>query len=217
MTDISIDAFFFDFDGVLADSTPIKIKAFVSLYAEHGPDVLAKVTKYAHAGEGISRVEKIREAHLKFLGIDLSHDELCVLERRYSSLVVDAVVNCDWVPGARAFLDAHVGRTPMFVISGTPQDEMRRIAERRGMSDYFVSVRGSPPRKPPIFRELFEKHALAAERTLYVGDAAFDYQSASEVGLRFVGRVPHGAQSPFPEGTQTIGDLTELPDLIKAG
>ncbi|MBT3358581.1 MAG: HAD family hydrolase [Rhodospirillales bacterium] len=214
MTDISIDAFFFDFDGVLADSTPIKIKAFMSLYAEHGPDVREKVRKYALGGEGISRVEKIREAHLKFLGIDLGDDELNVIERRYSSLVVDAVVECDWVPGAREFLDAHVGKTPLFVISGTPQDEMRRIVERRGMADYFVSVRGSPPRKPPIFRQLLDDHALAPERTLYVGDAIFDYHSAKEVGLPFVGRVPHGAQGPFPAGTRTICDLTELSEFI---
>ena len=173
-----------------------------------------KVRNYALGGEGISRVEKIREAHLKFLGIDLSDDELRAITGRYSSLVVEAVVECDWVPGAKAFLDAHVGRTPMFVVSGTPQDEMRRIAERRGMSDYFVAVRGSPPRKPPIFRELLDRHGLSAERTLYVGDAIFDYHSAQEVGLPFVGRISHGEQSPFPEGTRTVYDLTELPDLI---
>ncbi len=176
-----------------------------------------KVRTYALGGEGISRVEKIREAHLKFLGIDLNDDELGVIVQRYSSLVVDAVVKCDWVPGAKAFLDAHAGHTPMFVISGTPQDEMRAIAERRGMSDYFVSVRGSPPRKPPIFRELLDRHSLSAQRTLYVGDAIFDYHSAREVGLPFVGRITHGEQSPFPEGTRTIHDLTKLPDLIAAG
>lgn len=172
--------------------------------------------EYARRGEGISRVEKIREAHLLFLGIDLSEEELGVLAERYSSMVVDAVVECDWVAGAKAFLDAHVGQTPMFVISGTPQDEMRRIAERRGMTDYFVSVRGSPPRKPPIFRELLDKHGFAPERTLYVGDARFDYESATEVGLWFVGRVPHGKPSPFPAGTQTIADLDELSELFEA-
>jgi len=213
---ITPDAIFFDFDGVLVDSTPIKVNAFHKLYAEHGPEIQAKVDAYMKGNEGISRVQKIRYAHKEFLGIDLTDAQLDEWVGRYASLVEDAVTRCPWVPGAHDFLDAQLGQCPMFVVSGTPEDEILRIAERRAMDRYFDALRGSPPDKPPIVRELLAGHNLAPERCLFVGDAPFDHETAEVTGLRFIGRVPDGAASPFPEGTVTLPDLTGLRDAMDA-
>jgi phosphoglycolate phosphatase-like HAD superfamily hydrolase len=133
-----------------------------------------------------------------------------VLGRRFSSLVEDAVVAADWVAGAKAFLDAHCGHLPMFVISGTPEEELRRITARRGMDGYFVSVRGSPPVKEPIILELLAEHGLERDRVLFVGDTMTDYRAATATGVAFLGRVPPGEQSPFPDGTPLVSDLTSL-------
>jgi len=141
------EAILFDFDGVLAESSEIKVQAFAELYREHGPEVVEAVVGHHLAHEGISRITKIRHCHKTLLGIDLSNDALAELGARFSTLVEDAVVAAEWVPGAQAFLDAHLGRVGMFVVSGTPQEELRRITARRGMDHYFVSVRGSPPTK----------------------------------------------------------------------
>ena len=170
--------------------------------------------KHLDGKEGISRVEKIREVHRDFLGIELSDAELAVLAGRYSGMVVDAVVACPAVPGAIEFLKAQAGRLPLFVVTGTPESEILDIVERRGMADWFTAVRGSPPRKPPIIRELLAEHGLSAERCVFIGDASFDWESASETGLRFIGRVPDGEASPFPPGTVTVRDLTDLPRIL---
>lgn len=160
--------------------------------------------------EGISRIEKIRYAHREFLGIDLTEQALSDLNVRFSGLVEDAVIACPWVPGAEGLLAAVSGTTPTFVVTGTPDDEIQRIVERRGMGSLFTAVRGSPPRKPPIVRELLASHSLQAERCLFVGDARFDFETARETGLDFIGRLLKGLANPFPDSTKTVTDMHGL-------
>lgn len=204
------EAVFFDFDGVLADSADIKTRAFIEMYKEYGPEVVETVVAHHTIHAGVSRRKKIRYYHKTLLGQRLREDELEALARRFSGLVEDAVVDAAWVAGARDWLDANRHRLPMFVISGTPEAELRRIVRRRGMEGYFVAVRGSPPSKIPIIRELLEHHALEPARVLFVGDSLTDYQAASATNLRFIGRVPCGGENPFPPGTAAIADLTDL-------
>jgi phosphoglycolate phosphatase-like HAD superfamily hydrolase len=205
-----IAAVFFDFDGVLVESLDIKIRAFTELYREHGPEVLAQVLAHHRAHGGVSRIQKIRHCHREMLGIQLEPEELMALGRRFSNMVVDAVVASAWVDGARELLDGLLGRLPMFVVSGTPEPELREIIARRGMDGYFVAARGSPPDKITVIGELLEAHDLVAERVLFVGDAMTDYDAAKATGLRFLGRVPPGEESPFPEATTIVPDLTAL-------
>jgi len=204
-------AVFFDFDGVLAESLDIKIRAFTELYKEHGPEILERVLAHHRAHGGVSRIQKIRHCHREMLGIRLEPEELMALGRRFSGLVVEAVVASAWVDGARELLDGLVGRLPLFVVSGTPEPELHDIVTRRGMDGYFVAVRGSPPDKITVIRDLLDAHDLAAERVLFVGDAMTDHDAAQATGLRFIGRVPPGEASPFPPSTVTVPDLTALP------
>lgn len=204
------DAVFFDFDGVLAESSDIKTRAFTAMYEEHGPEIVDAAIAHHRRHGGVSRRKKIRYYHKYLLGVRLSEADVDALARRFSGLVEDAVVAADWVPGAAEFLAAHHRRLPMFVVSGTPHGELERIIERRGMGGYFTAVRGSPPSKVPIIRELLAAHGLAPERVLFVGDSMTDYDAAMATGLDFIGRVPPGEESPFPDGTALIADITTL-------
>ena len=207
---ISTDAIFFDFDGVLVESTDFKIHAFEELYRDVGPDNLARVMAYMRVNEGISRLDKIRHCHRTILGIELDDQEVAGWGERFRALVEDGVVSCNWVPGAAEFLERYHRELPLFVVTGTPQEEILRILTRRKMSHYFVSVHGSPPRKPPIVRDLLDRHGFSPERTLFVGDARADYEAAHANGVRFVGRLLPGGSNGFPSDVPVISDLTSL-------
>ncbi len=209
------DAVFFDFDGVLAESSDIKTRAFHEMYKGYGPDIVERVVAHHTINGGVSRRKKIRHYHRDFLGIAITEDDVADLIQQFSEIVEDSVVGSDWVPGARAFLDAHVGAVMMFVISGTPQAELERINARRGMEHYFISIHGSPPEKEATIVELLSRHGLDRDRVLFVGDAYSDYQAATATGLHFVARVPPGGQNRFPDGTAIVPDLTELPGFME--
>jgi phosphoglycolate phosphatase len=204
------DAVFFDFDGVILESSDIKGSAFRSLYREYGWKVAEAALAHHEAHGEASRRQKIRHCHGRLLGITVTSAELDALARRFSGLIEDAVVACDWVPGAEALLERHCRRLAMFVVSRTPEPELRRVVSRRGMSAYFRCVRGAPPEKVPIIRALLHDHGLLPGRALFIGDQMNDLAAARATGLEFVGRVAPGQRSPFPPGTRVVSDLTRL-------
>jgi phosphoglycolate phosphatase-like HAD superfamily hydrolase len=203
-------AIFFDFDGVLVESMEVKIEAFRSLYAPYGREIEEKAFAHYLANTGINRGIRITECHRAFLGRELSEAEVRTLSNRFGELVEDRVVACAWVPGARAVLERWSGKLPLFLVSATPNAELARILERRGMTRYFTSVHGSPPDKITVIGRLLEEHGWSGEQVLMVGDGPPDYRAAAANGVAFVGRLHQGYPNPFPDEVRTINDLKEL-------
>lgn len=197
-------AVFFDFDGVIADSTPVKARAFATLFAPFGPQVQETVVRYHLDNGGMPRLEKIRHCHGVIAGQPIDEQNLTVLGQRFAALVRDEVVAAPFIDGALDTLQqlqrAHV---PCFVVSGTPVQEMRDIVQRKGLSPYFNEVHGSPLVKGVIVADILERHRLTPDRCLFIGDALADYQAAQDTGLHFLGIVPQGEKSRFPAGIAT--------------
>ncbi len=207
-------AIFFDFDGVIVDSTAIKTEAFASIYEPYGNETVEAVLEHHKANEGISRLLKFRHCHKTLLGIDLDDDALGELAETYTALVEENVVSCAGVAGAEEFLKKHNDRIMLFVVSGTPEDELQRIAERRGLSGYFREVRGSPATKDVIVRDLLARYDIDPNQAFFVGDAMADYRAAITCGIPFIGRVTPGHDNPFPPEVAVIDDLTRLESQI---
>lgn len=205
------EAIIFDFDGVLADSVAIKTEAFRQLYQSFGDDVAERVVAHHLHHGGVSRTEKIRYCHREFLGIDIAAEETAAMVSRFGELVERAVVSCPEIPGAEAALTAWQHRgTPLFVASGTPTPELRRVLAARGLAGYFTAVHGTPPEKGEALREIVLKNRLDPANCLMVGDSITDYDAADSTGVPFLGCVPKDAASPFPDGTECVADLHDL-------
>lgn len=204
-----IKAVFFDFDGVLLESADIKTGAFRDLFAGH-PRWTERIVRYHLRHAGLSRFKKFEHIYRRFLKIPLPPAERRRLGRAFSRLVYEKVLRCPMVPGARRFLARHAGRLALFVLSGTPQAELRRIVKARRIGIYFRGVYGSPRTKEELARSLLGRLRLSPGEALYVGDARSDWEAARRCRVRFVGRVPAGGRSPFPAGTPMIRDLSGL-------
>ena len=204
-------AIIFDFDGVVAESGKIKTQAFAALYESYGNDIVAAVVQHHNQNGGMSRYRKFHYYQQHFLDKPtLTADEEKELDRRFSELVVEAVIACDAVPGANELIRQQAKRIPLFVASGTPEIELKVIVERRGLSLYFKEVRGAPTLKQTLVAEIVAKHHLNPASTLMIGDALVDYESADENGLAFLGRVCPGDPNPFPAHVRVVSDLCGL-------
>lgn len=205
------DAIIFDFDGVLVESVDVKTNAFATLYSEYGEKIVEKVKEYHLLHCGISRFEKFRYYHESLLFKTLTKEEEIALGDRFSQYVEDAVVESKYVAGAYNFLEKYYKLIPLFVASGTPDLELKRIIARRNMNHYFVSVHGSPAKKKDIIQNIVTKYNFVADRVLMVGDAIADYDGAIGAGVKFVGRVlQYPATEPFKSGTLVLPDLIKL-------
>jgi phosphoglycolate phosphatase-like HAD superfamily hydrolase len=207
-----LQALFFDFDGVIVDSNATKSEAFRTLFADYGEEIVAEVVAYHQRHGGISRVEKIRYAHEHIIKQPLTAEELAGWAGAYSKLVVDKVIAVEWIAGAKEFLDGVATTLPVFVISGTPEDELRHIIVQRKMSGYFQEILGSPTRKPAHIRKLLTRYRLFPGHCLFVGDALTDFNAAKETGLHFIGIQGEVA---FPKGTIVLPDCRGLQGMLE--
>lgn len=206
---LRFDAIVFDFDGVLVESVDVKTRAFASLYAEYGAAVVDQVVAYHLQHSGISRYVKFRHYHENLLGVRYDESIGAQLSVQFSRLVVDAVVAAPYVSGAQEFLAGFHCRLPLFVASGTPEEELHKIVQRRGMQQYFRSVHGSPASKGEILHGIIRRDGLMPARVLMLGDAVADLDGARAAGTAFIGRA-ESANSPFPPDVPTIPDLSGL-------
>jgi HAD superfamily hydrolase (TIGR01509 family) len=138
------------------------------------------------------------------------------LGERFREAVLGAMLKCPEVAGARDLLARCRGKVPLYVVSGTPEDELRDIVRHRGLDAFFTEVHGTPRGKPEIVGDILARHAYAPEQCVFVGDAPTDFAAAQECGLRFVGVVPHGGVNPFPPGTIAVPDLTGFERALRS-
>ncbi|MCG8552888.1 MAG: HAD-IA family hydrolase [Desulfobacterales bacterium] len=131
---------------------------------------------------------------------------------RVSDLVVEEVVRVPWIKGAKAFLDKYSSKLPVFVISGTPETELKYVVDQRKMSYYFKEVLGSPVKKPAHIRRLLAKYRLTPERCVFIGDALTDYNAALEAGLYFI--VIQG-EVRFPDTVTPLPDCRGIERALK--
>ena len=190
------EAFFFDFDGVLADSVEVKTRAFAKLFEPHGAEVVSKVIAHHRRYGGMTRVEKFRHYYSEYLGRNLNDERLADLCRRFSELVVDEVVAAPEIDGAEEFLQRWCRRLACFVISATPDEEIKQIVKRRGMEEYFKEVLGAPVDKRKNLEILLAKYNLNPSRCFFFGDAESDYLAAHICGVEFFAIV-QGKDSPL--------------------
>lgn len=208
----TLRALFFDFDGVIVDSIETKTEAFRMLFKNYPDDVIQKVLAYHKLHGGISRVDKIALAHEEYIGTPLNEVELKAWSDRYSELVVEKVIEVPWIKGAIKFLDLiHDTGVHIFIISGTPEAELKHIIEKREIAHYFQESLGSPVRKPPHIRILLDKYNLQPEECVFIGDALTDFDAAKETGLHFVGIQ---GEITFPAGTVVLDDCEQLQSAI---
>ena len=207
----SVDAIIFDFDGVLAESVEVKTRAYVLLFSEEKEEAVNQLIEYHNKNGGVSRFEKIKMFYRDILKRPLSEKRFQELSLKFSKLVLDEVVATPWVKGAREFLERSEKKYKFFIVSGTPEDELKEIVRRRGMSHYFDEVRGSPKNKVILLSEIMKKYHLAPEKTVFIGDAATDWHAAQKLKLFFLWRC---VSDQVPNLTDYSGPrLSSLNDL----
>ncbi len=203
-----VEQIIFDFDGVIVDSVGLKTEAFASVYHGEAPDLVAAAVEYQDVQGGVGRREKFAYLERTLFGRSgdaQSVDRLCA---RFAAAIDEGMQRVGFVPGAKAFLEACLGRVRMHLVSGTPEEELRRIVAERDLAHFFEQVIGSPTRKADAFRAILEDTGIAPERSLAIGDSLTEFEAATDTRIPFLAIVARGRQNRFPDYVPAIEDLT---------
>jgi phosphoglycolate phosphatase-like HAD superfamily hydrolase len=185
---MSIAVVALDFDGVILESNEAKTRAFAELAADHGPEAATAMVRFHLEHKGESRFVKFDWFFRRLLGRAPTNGELADLNDRFNALSLAAVLAAPAVPGIMDFLESWAGRLPLYVVSGTPEPELRHIAAARDLTRYFIDVLGTPLGKVEHLRAIMRREDVPAEAILMVGDGGTDLRAALTVGTGFYGR-----------------------------
>jgi len=187
-----IQAIIFDFDGTIVDSENIKQEAFKNLFRPFDLQDKVDVTK-----GGKDRYDKIRYYYKKLLNHNLSWNQLECIANNYHDMTFEKIVNAPYIEGAMEFIKACDLHITMFVVSGTPTDELINIMIKRKITKYFQEIIGSDDYKLTLIKGLLAKYHYDPDRVIYIGDKLEDYGDAKKAGIKFFG-ITHG-KTNFPK------------------
>jgi len=210
----ALQAIVFDFDGVIADSEPLHLRAFQQTLAEaqielSGRDYYSRYLGYDDVG--------LLQALAADRGIPMSDREITALVARKGARLQE-MMRADHVlfPGALDFIRAAAEAVPIAIASGALKHEIEEIIDAAGIGDLFgaiVSSGDTPQSKPSpapyllAFERLRDASGrdLDPRRSVAIEDSRWGLESARRAGLRCVG-VTNSYPAAELDGAELIVD-----------
>ncbi|MBW2118562.1 MAG: HAD family hydrolase [Deltaproteobacteria bacterium] len=203
----------FDVDGVLLESTEFRDRAFVYIFRSIGCRDENRILEIHRKHYGLYRKKKIILIYEDFFQETPSQTLVDKLHARFTDWILKRVFNCPFVPGAIEFLECK-GDLPCYIVSAIPEDELGIIVRYHKLDKYFDGIFGSPTRKKAGIESILDENGFLPQEALFIGDRISDFRAAMETGIHFVGRVPEGAENPFPPQVAILKDLSALVDYL---
>lgn len=209
-----LQAIVFDFDGVIADSEPMHLRAFQQTLAEQqieltGRDYYSRYLGYDDIG--------LVQALATDRGIAMSDREITALVARKGARLQE-MLHGDHVlfPGATEFIREAASAVPIAIASGALKHEIEEIIESAGIRGLFSAIISSgdtPLSKPSPAPYLlaFERlrqvsgRDLDPRRSVAIEDSRWGLESARGAGLRCVG-VTNSYPAAELDGAELVVD-----------
>jgi phosphoglycolate phosphatase-like HAD superfamily hydrolase len=206
-----VSAFVFDCDGVLLDTVLAKVAAFRDWVPTKHAHLRDEFNRYNLSAFGVSRRSQLRYFYEQLAGMPVTESELDYEVDRFAVLNRQRIFSAPWLPDSREFILQESRRgTSLFVLSGTPQDELRKLLEHHGVASLFRGIIGSPVLKTDALNQIVASLGVRSEKVWFVGDATHDYLSASRAGVSFIYK-PSSAEFQVPDANiMTVHSLMEI-------
>ena len=178
----------FDFDGVILDSVPTKTEAFRKLFENYAEEKVEKLIEYHIKNGGISRFVKIKYFFENLLEEKISDKDVNYYADRYSELTKEELTNPKYIiHDAEDFIKQNHKKYNMHIASGADENDLRYICEKQELTQYFLTVNGSPIKKGEIVKNILYINDYNKNETILIGDGINDYEAANSNGIEFYG------------------------------
>ncbi len=208
-----IDAVVFDFDGVIADSERLHLRALTAAFAERGW-TLTEADYFTHYlgydDRGCIAAFAQRE------GLAIAPDAAAaVLEdktRRYLALLAAGDV---LFPTARTCIERLAAHIPLAIASGSLRGEIEHILSANGLRHHFTIivgaddvVEGKPA--PESYARAVTALGVTPGRTVAIEDSPWGLQSARGAGLHTIGISTSYPRAALTDADHVIDSLDEI-------
>jgi len=215
----ALQAIVFDFDGVIADSEPLHLKAFQRALAEEG--MTLGQDEYFNRYLGYDDVG-VFEAIARDRGLAWTARHVTERVARKGMKLQELISGGEVLfPGAPAFIRAAAAEVPVAIASGALRHEIVQILESAALDELFAAIVASgdtPASKPSpapyllAFERLQKRAAkqLDPQRCVAIEDSLWGLESARQAGLRCVGVTTSYTSVELPGAELVVEGLHAL-------
>jgi beta-phosphoglucomutase-like phosphatase (HAD superfamily) len=217
-----ITAIVFDFDGVLADSEPLHLRAYQQVMSRFDvtfsrEDYYAHYLGYDDVGVFLQLVERY-DIPVGNAGIPA----LIAEKTRVFDASIEAGIESGDIlyPGAAECVALLAARYPLGIASGALRHEIEAILQGAKLDQHFRFIVASGETRegkpaPDPYRRAAELHARVPGECLAIEDSRWGIASAKAAGLACVGITTTYSSEHLTEADRIIASLDEFtPDLI---
>jgi beta-phosphoglucomutase len=211
-----IEAIVFDFDGVLADSEPLHLRAYQDVLGPRGVTLTREEYYETYLGYDDEGVFGLLVDQLGGATVERLIEEKT---QRFERLVQTLDV---LYPGAPACVERLAAAFPLGIASGALGHEIRGILERGRLSQWFkfiVAAGDTPVSKPAPDPYLLaaSRHGLPPSRCLAIEDSYQGLESARSAGLRTIAITHTYPASLLGNADRVVTSLDEItPALVRS-
>jgi beta-phosphoglucomutase len=206
-------AIVFDFDGVLADTEHLHLRAFQDVFAGRGWTLDEKA--YFENFLGFDDYSAIAEfARARGMELDRSAIDhlVSVKGRRYRDHLGSAGIV---FPQATPCVRRLARRFPLAIASGSLHEEIDAILESAGLADAFPVIVGADDVKackpdPEPYATAVRRLGVRPEAAVAIEDSRWGLESARAAGLRTIGLTTSYPAAALEPADRIIGSLDEL-------
>ena len=214
-----LQAIVFDFDGVIADSEPLHLRAFQRVLSEEGLELTAQEYFARYLGfDDVGAFTAV--AHDR--GVSVNEQRLAAMVTRKGAVLQELMQSGSVLfPGAAAFIRDAAAAVPIAIASGALRHEIDEIVEAAGLAELFAVIvaSGDTPESKPSpapYRLAFERLRAATgadldpRRCVAIEDSRWGLASAQGAGLRCVGVTNSYPAHELPGAELVVDGLGQL-------
>lgn len=179
---------FWDFDGVLMDSMPVRNRGFELVLQDYPKKEVKQLMDFHLKNGGLSRYVKFRYFFEEIRNESISEDQVNEWASKFSEVMKKNLLDSRLlIKDTCDFVKANKDRFKMHIVSGSDQEELRYLCEQLNLSCFFLSINGSPTPKKELVAGLLKDFKYKIKETVLIGDSINDYEAANINGLSFFG------------------------------
>ena len=182
----------FDFDGVILDSMPIREYGFIKIFENFDDLDVEKLLTYHNNNGGFSRFVKIKYFFKEVLKQDISDKQIQNYAEEFSKIMKSELINKKYLINETVeFIRENQKKYHFHIVSGSENNELNFLCNKLGLSNYFLTINGSPTPKKELVRNLITDCNYEAKDTILIGDSINDYDAANINNINFYGYNNH--------------------------
>lgn len=179
---------FWDFDGVIMDSMPIRDKGFIEVLKDFPQEQVEQLVAFHQKNGGLSRYVKFRYFYEEILNQSITEEKVQELAHEFSKIMLALLIDETLlIADSVKFIKDNAVNYKMHIVSGSDGTELNHICSELGLDKYFLSIHGSPTPKTQLVHDLLQEHGYNTEDCVLIGDSMNDYDAAQKNNISFMG------------------------------